>query len=352
MIEVRLRRAHPGTARRRLAAATVVISLVGGAVFSLPGAGMAQADGTGAATPLPPTNCRIVIADVDPAAVVLETAPAATPVANTASPGASPVVDAATPIASPVTEAPPTNPDALLIEELSETADALFACLNERNFEVYAQLTSDAFRGQIFGSGQPLPAGQFVILAESLADADNRIVDIADLERIDNATVSVEVTYISAYQQRTGIWTFAKDSVDGLDVWVLQGEEVISTSVPDGAATIDVTFEDSGYQLDPDMVEASEVVLNLTNPTDEDHEALVLRLDDGVTTDVLLQNTSSSLPDGVTLIGQSTVLAGGEGTMLLTGLAPGTYTIVDLFPDEDGIPHLSSGMSTTFAVSE
>ncbi len=350
----RLHRPHPGTVRYRLVAATVAMSLVGGIVLGLPSLGNAQNDGTGAATPLPPTDCLIVIADAKPAGAVTGNPPAASPVASpvaagSATPIASPVTsDLATPVASPVA----ADPNAPLLDELYATSEALFACLNERNFEIYAQLTSDAFRGQIFGSDQPLPADQFVILAESLAVADNRIVEITAFEQLDAATVSVEVTYISAYQQRTGLWTFSKETVDGLDAWVLQSETVIPTAVPDGAAAIDVTFEDSGYELDPDAVEGADVILNLVNPTADDHEALVLRLDEGVTTDALLQSTSASLPEGITLVGQSTVLAGGEGTMLLTGLASGTYTIVDLFPNENGIPYLSTGMVTTFTVSD
>ena len=352
MIEVQERLHRPlwGTVRHRLVAATVAISLVGGVVFSLPGPGNAQNDGTGAATPLPPTDCLIVIADAEPVDDLPVASPVAPPVAtDQATPIASPVTgDLAMPIASPVA-ADSNDP---LIDELYATSEALFACLNERNFEVYAQLTSDAFRGQVFGSDQPLAADQFVILAESLADADNRIVDISAFEQLDDVTVSVEVTYISAYQQRTGTWTFSKESVDGLDVWVLQSESMIPTDLPDGAAAIDLTLEDSGYEIDPDTVEGADVILNLMNPTADDHEALVLRLDEGVTTDALLQSTSASLPEGITLVGQSTVLAGGEGTMLLTGLTPGTYSIVDLFPDENGIPYLSTGMVTTFTVSD
>lgn len=348
----------PGAIRQRLAALIVAGSLAGGIVLSLPGLGLTQADGTGAATPLPPTDCAIVVAQAEPAVAMPETAPAASPettpaAADGATPVASPVaVTLATPVASPAAAEEPVDPDASIVEELQATAESLFGCLNERNFETYAQLTSDAYRGQLFGSGQPLPADQFVILAESLADADNRIVEIAAFERIDDATASVEVTYVSAYQQRTGIWTFAKETVDGLDTWVLQAEEPVPTEAPQGAVEIDVTFEDNGYRLDPASATRSDVVLNLTNPTGEDHEALVLRFDDGVTTETLLQSTSASLPEGVALIGQATVLAGGEGTMLLTGLTPGTYTIVDLFPDENGLPHLSSGMMATFTVSE
>jgi len=351
-------RPHPRTIRYRLAVASVAISVVGGLFLGLAGTGGAQNDGTGAATPLPPTNCQIVIAGAEPADATAAQPTAASPVASPATgdlatPLASPETgDLATPIASPAAVETPADPNAPLIDELYATSEALFACLNDRQFETYAQITGDAFRGQLFGSDQPLSAGEFVILAESLADADNRIVEVTAFERIDDATVSVDITYVSAYQQRTGIWTFSMENVDGLDTWVLQSETVIPTDVPDGAVEIDVTFEDSGYELDPESADGSDVVLNLTNPTDDDHEALVLRLDEGVTTDALLQSTSASLPDGITLIGQSTVLAGGDGTMLMTGLAPGTYTIVDLFPDENGIPHLSSGMTATFTVTD
>ncbi|MBA2469458.1 MAG: hypothetical protein H0V37_08635 [Chloroflexia bacterium] len=337
---------QPGTFRRRLAGAVAAACLTGGIVLGFPGQGLSQADGTGAATP---TDCRIVNAVAEP---VVAASPAASP---SATPVASPVTpDLATPVASPVAEAEaePADPNAPLLDELTVTSAALLACLNERNFELYAQLTSDAFRGQLFGSGQPLPADEFAVLAESFADTENRIVEVVAYERIDEVTASVDVTYVSAFQQRTGIWTFAKENVDGLDVWVLQGEELIPSNIPEGAATIDVTFENNGYQLDPASAASTDVILNLSNPTDDDHEALVLRFEDGVTTDALLQSTSASLPEGVSLIGQATILAGGEGTMLLTGLAPGEYTIVDLFPDEDGLPYLSSGMIATFTVTD
>lgn len=346
MIQDSPHRPQPRANRYRLAVVSAAIFVVGGFFLSLPGTGGAQNDGTGAASPLSPTDCRIVIADAESADATAVESPAASPVA-------SPMTgDLATPIASPGAAASSPDPNAPLIDELYATSEALFACLNDRDFETYAQLTGDAFRGQLFGSDQPLSAAEFVVLAESLADADNRPLEVSSFERIDDATVSVEMTYVSAYQQRTGIWTFSKENVDGLDTWVLQSETAMPTDVPEGAVEIDVTFEDNGYELDPESAEGADVVLNLTNPTDDDHEALVLQLDEGVTTDALLQSTSASFPDGITLIGQSTVLAGGEGTMLLTGLAPGAYTIVDLFPDENGIPHLSSGMTATFTITE
>ena len=99
-----------------------------------------------------------------------------------------------------------------------------------------------------------------------------------------------------------------------------------------------MTMDDAGYTLDPASVSGPQVVLDLTNPTDADHEALVVRLDEGIAPEILLQGSPDGFPEGVTLVGQSTVPGGERGSMLLTDLPAGTYTIVDLLPDATGAP--------------
>ncbi len=39
-----------------------------------------------------------------------------------------------------------------------------------------------------------------------------------------------------------------------------------------------------------------------------------------------------------------------KGELVLVDLEPGQYTIVCLFPDSEGIPHLAQGMAATFTV--
>jgi hypothetical protein len=351
-------RAQPGTLRHRILAASLAVTVAAGVLTGFASIGNAQDDGTGASTPPPPTTCLIV-----PATATSPT-PEASPVASPDSDTATPVVDAATPAASPVMffgtpaaspvigEATPAadTPVDPLLDDLRSTTDALFGCLNERKFDTYAQITSDTWRGALFGSVEPLPAAQFVELAAILPDADHRILEISDVTFVDDSTVTARVTYVSAYQQRAGIWTFSREEVDGIQTWVLDREEPVAVAPPAGAATIAVTFTDNGYTVTPDSVSGSDVVLNLANPTADDHEALVLRLDEGIAPDILLQG-AGSLPEGVTLVGQSTVLAGAEGTMTLTGLTPGAYTIVDLLPDATGTPNLANGMVATFTVT-
>jgi uncharacterized cupredoxin-like copper-binding protein len=63
-----------------------------------------------------------------------------------------------------------------------------------------------------------------------------------------------------------------------------------------------------------------------------------------------LRASGPDLPQEVTYIGAATVTAGNEGQLVLVDLEPGEYTMVCLFPDPDGIPHLAQGMEAAFTV--
>jgi len=51
------------------------------------------------------------------------------------------------------------------------------------------------------------------------------------------------------------------------------------------------------------------------------------------------------------VVGQETIPAGETRTLVFVDLAPGTYTVVCLLPDEDGVPHVALGETATFTVS-
>lgn len=319
----------------RIATGVVGLSLAGGLSLGTPMPGAAQ-DGTGAATPTPPSSCIIPGTEIDLAnPPTAEVAPEATP----ASPVASPVVaDVTGDAADPLTA------------ELLATANIIAGCLNERNVELYTKITSDEYRGELFGLDDPLSAEAYGELASTLPNIDHRIVELSDVTIVDEATVTARVTYVMAYQQRTAIWTFIQERVDGLQAWVLDREELRAPVVPEGAEEVTIEIADNRYALSSESISTPDIVFSITNADDVDHEALVLRFADGTTTDDLLRNPGPSLPDGVTFIGQATIPAGADGTMVLADLPAGTYTIVCLLPDEDGLPYLSSGMAAEFTV--
>lgn len=352
--------------------------------FGISQSGFAQSDGTGADAP-GSGECAIIRADTLPA---VDTAPVATPIApDAATPGASdaatpiaspeatsltdlatpiaspdsdsatPISDIATPIASPVSEgATPTSDDAVLTPnqqveaDLNVTVASLISCLNDRSFDVYAAMTSDDWHGAIFGLGEPLTAEEFEDFAPVLPDVDTSLVEVNNLQVLDETTVSVDVQYTTASQLHGGTWTFTHGRVEGLPTWILQSETPLEVTAPAGAATLTLTMADDGYTLSPSSATGTDLVLAVSNPTDNLHEALVLKLGEGAETSTLLQTTSGSLPDGFTFVGQASVSPGGSGNLVLVGLEPGTYTIVDLLPDENGLPHLGSGMEITFTI--
>lgn len=300
----------------------------------------AAQDGTGASTPPPPSACTIAGTRID-----LENPPSAgaSPEAEDAALGATPVAANATPEATPASADP-------LIAELFATANTIAGCLNEQDIETYAKITSDDYRATLFGLDEPLSASAYEELASTLPDIDHRIVGLDDVEIVDDMSVTAMVTYVTAYQQRTGVWTFSQADVDGTQTWVLDREEPVETVAPEGADEVSIEIADNQYALPSDAIASPDVVFSLMNEDEIDHEALVLRFTDGTTTDDLLRNPGPSLPEGVMFIGQATIPASADGTMVLADLPPGTYTIVCLLPDDEGLPHLASGMTAEFTV--
>jgi hypothetical protein len=92
------------------------------------------------------------------------------------------------------------------------------------------------------------------------------------------------------------------------------------------------------------------VVLRGHNVSNEDHEMLVIRLAPGFTTTDFLRTAGPDLPHQATYVGEQPVRAGATSDLVLVDLDPGTYTIICLFPDSQGTPHLAQGMEATFKV--
>lgn len=298
-------------------------------------------DATGVAIPGPPSACAIPRSTIDLTTTETVTPPPpATPPATRAANGSA---------ATPGTPAPPTVPP--LTAELLTAATTITSCLSERDVETFTAITSDVYRGQQFGTGEPISAPLYAELAPTLLPLEYRILELRDITVVDPETVTAEVTYTAAYQRRSGIWTFTQNQVDGQLSWLLASEEAADPRLPDGASALDVTIQDDAYAIAGEAAAGPDVAIDLTNLDGEDHEALVLSLSEDTGTGALLRNPGPGLPEGVTFVGQSTVAAGGESTLVLADLPPGEYTIVCLLPDENGLPHLRSGMETTFTVT-
>lgn len=328
------------------------------AVSVAAGSAVAQ-DGTGAATPTPPSACEVLPATAtEPTtSTTTDEVAASTPIATmTASPSASPVTMDATPGASPVvSEATPTPSAGAaavdpLTQDLDAAATAISGCLSDSQFDTLVLLTGDLYRGQLLGMNEGLDATSFNEIAATLPDVPYQIISVEDAAFTGDTTATAAVTYQLSHQVRTRTWEFTLEEVEGATAWVLQSETPMAPEIPAGTTTVTVGIAGNAYTLPDGDIQGPSVALQASNGDDVEHEMLVLRLDGGATTQTLLESAGPNLPEGVTFVGQATVPAGGEGTLLLAGLQPGTYAIVDLFPNAEGLPNLVDGMEVTFTV--
>jgi hypothetical protein len=306
--------------------------------------GAAAQDGTNAATPTPPTNCIV------PEATVLE-GPRGTesPLVPNPSPPASPVASpVASPGASPVASPVAATPRASLEIDITQTTRVLANCLSENKFDTVASITGDTFHGQLLGANEDVDAATYTALAATLAPVSYSIVSIENIRGTGRGTAEAVVTYTVAHQLRSGTWSFRLVNTGISRKWIVVSETPQEPRVPSGTASIAVEMSNDTFRLTPAEATGRSVKLDATNDDQGDHEMLVVKLASGVTSDALLTNPGPDLPEGVELIGQLTIPARSTGSLILTNLEPGTYTIVCLLPDETGVPHLASGMQTTF----
>ena len=263
---------------------------------------------------------------------------------------------AATPIsvsvATPVQQAP--DPVELLHDELTAVAESLAACLSAGDAETVTELAAERYLGQLFGSSVPFSRDEYVAIASELTPVPTRIISLEDVTPSGDDRASALVTEIVGNQVLRAEWTFepapSGERRSGESRWRLAGERQQPVSAPPGAAPIDVEIGDRSFTLDERTVSGPNVVLSGTNVSDEDHEMLVLRLASGYTTADLLRASGPDLPREATFIGAATVTAGDDGDLVLVDLDPGVYTLVCLFPDPEGVPHLAQGMEETFTV--
>ena len=259
-------------------------------------------------------------------------------------------IEAATPstlpLASPVAT-PVAGIDALS-DEITHTAEQLAACLSENDAAAVVQLASERYLGQLFGSSVPLSVDDFISISQSISATPVRIVSVEDVTQSADDRVTANVTQVVGHQLIDASWTFKRGSAKV--PWMLDAEQRLPTAAPAGAEAIDVEIGDLSFDVDPASVKGSNIVLRGDNTDKIDHEMLVLKLDSGFTTKDLLRAVGPDLPPQVTYIGEVPVRAGKQQDLVLVDLDPGQYTIVCLFPDSEGIPHLAQGMSTTFTV--
>lgn len=338
----------------RILAATLALSIGFGATNA------GALDGTAGSTPVPVDMCAIHTAapmqPTTPSATPVTTEPAvvATPIASpVGSPVASPV---SSPAASPVTDATTSaTVDASatadpIKDDLTAAASSILTCMSENNVEVLTQITGPDFRGTWLSVGAPLDDAEFASILPMMPHLPYALVEVTRVST-DGPTANITLVYTVGKQLMTADWTLTRAEVGDTQVWRVNAAAPLATLVPTDAPVMDVEITDGSFRFTPDRSAGTELVLQVTNNGQSVHEILILRTPSTMTVGEIVASPTG-VPEGTTFIAQATVPAGQSGTIVLSGLRPGTYTVVDLLPDAAGMPNATSGMFTTFKVTE
>lgn len=330
-------------------ASTRMVTLALAASLTVTSVGAMQEDGTGGTVPETLSTCEIVAAAWSPSAASPAASPVASPVVPVASPAASPVI-MASPMASPVVDAAPDVTDSALQQDLTNASQSILGCMSTNNVESLTKVTGPDFRGAWLGVGTALNDADFAAILPMMPVLEYSLVDVTNAVASDD-TATATVRYTSGRQLHTSEWTFTLSQVDGKATWVVQNQTVMTTEAPADATNVNVTISDGSFAFDTTSVTEGSLVLHIKNTGAQPHEVLIVRATPETdAADFAMAPTG--LPAGSTFIGQVTVPAGTEGTLVLTDVRAGTYSVVDLLPDEAGLPNVSNGMYTTFTVNK
>ena len=301
-------------------------------------------------------------------ALAASTATCAAPASGAISvdPQASPAPSiAATPVAD--SGIAPSSSGQALNDESTAAIETLVAsvsaCESSGDFKTLATLVTPSYITAVYGSGTPLSSTEFLQLAKDLTVQTVSIQSVSDVRVNAKGVVSADVVWVAGQQLLHGRWSFVAQSDKpgddtGIDtgrtngVWLVDGVTPLDVDVPAGAQTIDFKIDDKSFGT-PSISgkRGGDLALNASNSGKQDHELLVLRLPKSVKVSDLLLATGPSLPDGVVFVGQITIPAKSTGQLVLTDMPRGSYVMVDLLPDQDGIPYLSHGFVSSLKIS-
>ena len=248
--------------------------------------------------------------------------------------------------------------------DIEQVVRSTSRCLAYTNFTTLNTMIGNEFRGQLLGLGEPITADDFTAFSAELPPAVFTVNDVSDVQITPDGDATAVVQYTVGNQLRQGLWTFtlvpppgshpgSSEVLPAASRWQIERETVQSPDGPADSKTVNVTLDEYSITLDQKNVRNADVTLRIHNKGKQDHEVLLLRLDNGAKVEQLLTEPGPSLPDGISVAGQVSVAHGQDGVMVLTGLKPGTYALVDLFPDDaSGVPNLSLGMQAQLTIDK
>jgi plastocyanin len=218
-------------------------------------------------------------------------------------------------------------------ERTISAAENLIGCLSSADALGFAALVTPNYLLTEYGMTNPydmeyvfdgMPPFELLAVEAAQTHADGR--------------TSFEVTTVIGGSQ---VDHFRAYFVEGEQGYLLLDKEV-SLSVP-ADTTVAVTMLDYSFEMSQTTVPSDTLIaFEIENAGEYPHEFVVVRLPEGISVEDAL--TDPALDESVVFLGGAFAEPGGVAYMGLTGLQPGTYTVVCFVDTPEGIPHVMRGM--------
>jgi hypothetical protein len=141
--------------------------------------------------------------------------------------------------------------------------------------------------------------------------------------------------------------------------WKLDGFEDRPVEIPASVTPVDIAMGEFAFAMDSSAVRNGNIALAVQNSGEQDHEAVIARIEEDANLDELVPEIAESA-DGETPEGVEEIVAFGAYEPGETGnvvfaepLEPGRYAVLCFFPDvtdPEHTPHALKGMFAEFTV--
>lgn len=289
---------------RPIARFTTTVALAG--TLGLSGAGAALAQDATPATPIGPEGGQCVVP---------EGLPSASPVAADAT--------MASPVADDTGETGTVVEDEAVIAEATAAIENLYACYNLGDGVSYVSLYTDT--GILANWGEVDRATLAEDIAAISAVAPAHSIDVHEVQDLGDGSYAVD------YQVHLGkqVWHVADVIVESDGVWIVDDTFYFSaeTQLDSTTASVKASIVDGELviEVSPNpIMNQPAVKLQLANETESPISFLLLQGGDAAS---VSDPDVASLPEGVTFIGEDSVLPGDRFESLFEGLEEGSYVI-------------------------
>jgi hypothetical protein len=232
-----------------------------------------------------------------------------------------------------------TPADEATAERTISAAENLIECLSSGDALGFAALVTPNYLLTEYGMTNPYDM-QYVF--EGMPAFE--LLAAEAVQTHDDVRMSVEVTTVIGGSQ---VDRFRAYFVEGEQGYLLLDDEV---SLPIAAeTTVAVRMVDYSFELSQTTIPSDTLIaFDIENAGEYPHEFVVVQLPEGVSVEDALADPA--LGESVVFLGGAFAEPGGTTYMGLTGLAPGTYTVVCFVDTPEGIPHVMRGMIAELVV--